>query len=200
VTPRLQASPNEALTVSEALTRHYHAHGLPPDGGEGSPWFRVRLGPLSIRLPNPPARRRAVFFHDVNHLLTGYNTAFSDGEVAIAAFEVGTGCGPYWIAWYINLTMLALGLVLAPRAVYRGFVRGRRASSIYRRGEDRPTLASLEVAELKEQLGIDRSPAPISAAERFRFAGWALLASVVLLGPILVLTLGLRAVLAILAR
>ena len=84
----------DASTIQEALLRHYAAHGLPMDGGESRASFRVRLGRISIWLPNPPARRRAVFFHDVNHLLTGYDTTFSKGEMDIAAFEIGTGCGP----------------------------------------------------------------------------------------------------------
>src|SRR5206468_2426615 len=104
-----------------ALTEYYREHGLPSDGGESARWFRVRLGRLTIPVPNPPARRRAVFYHDVNHLVTGYDTTFSQGEMEIAGFEVGVGCGRFWIAWFINLFMMGLGLVIAPRAVLRAF-------------------------------------------------------------------------------
>ncbi len=93
----------DSTTVTEALARHYAEHGLPPDGGESERWFRIRIGPLVLPLPNPPARRRAVFYHDVNHVLTGYNTVFSDGEMVIAGYELGSGCGPFGIAWLINL-------------------------------------------------------------------------------------------------
>ena len=133
------------MSLGDALARHYVDHGLPADGGEREPWFRVRIGRLTIRLPNPPARQRAVFFHDVNHILTGYNTTFSDGEMVIAGFELGAGCGPFWIAWLINLGMFAFGLVACPRAMFDAFVRGQRASSIYQRAEDRATLSGMTV-------------------------------------------------------
>jgi hypothetical protein len=142
-------------TIGDALVRHYTAHGLPADGGEHNPWFRVRIGPLTIPLPNPPARRKAVFLHDVNHVLTGYNTVFSDGEVVIAGFEVGAGCGRVWIAWFINVSMMLIGLGLRPRAVMRAFRRGRRTISIYSYPKERSTLRAMTVGELRQRLRID---------------------------------------------
>lgn len=172
----------DALTVADALAQHYAAHGLPVDGGESARWFRVRVGPLTIPLPNPPARRRAVFFHDVNHILTGYNTDFSDGEMVIAAFEVGTGCGRFGIAWFINLVMMALGLVLRPRAVFHAFVRGRGCASIYHRQEDRADLRMRTVGDLKNLLALDRAVEPADARDRLQFLVWAITSWVVTLG------------------
>lgn len=171
-----------SVTVGDALTRHYVRHGLPPDGGEGDSMFRVRLGPFALRLPNPPARRRAVFFHDVNHVLTGYDTTFSGGEMAIAAFEVGSGCGRFWIAWLINLSMFAFGLVVAPRGVFRAFVRGRRVSSVYRCGYDRATLSAMPVDELRSTLGLDAAVPAASVADCVRFIAWSVVAAVLVLG------------------
>jgi hypothetical protein len=147
-------------TIGHMLTAHYAEHGLPPDGGEHQAWFHVKVGALSIPVPNPPARRRAVFFHDVNHLLTGYNTTFSEGEMEIAGFEVGAGCGPYLIAWFINLFMMALGLVVRPRAVLRAFRWGRRSGSIYRDGGDRARIRGMTTGELRAALHIDMTHGP----------------------------------------
>jgi hypothetical protein len=172
----------DSLTVGDALARHYAAHGLPADGGESNPWFRVRIGPLSVRLPNPPARQRAVFFHDVNHILTGYNTVFSDGEMVIAGFEVGTGCGRFGIAWFINLTMMAFGLVLRPRAIFHAFVRGRGCSSIYHRREDRVELRMKLVGEMKKLLALDQAVVGADLNDRIWFLAWSVVAWVVTLG------------------
>src|SRR4051812_11273654 len=120
---------SDRATLAEALVANNTANGLPPDRGETDAWFRVCMGPLSFRLPNPPARQRALFFHDTNHVLTGYDTVFTKGEMQIAGFEVGAGCGTYWIAWYINLHLVAPGLFVRPREIFRAFVRGRRSSS-----------------------------------------------------------------------
>jgi hypothetical protein len=184
--------------LGDALARHYAAHGLPADGGESESWFRVRIGPLTIRLPNPPARKRAVFFHDTNHVLTGYNTLFSDGEMVIAGYELGSGCGRYWIAWLINLGMFALGLVACPRPMFDAFVRGRRSASIYRRSEDRATLSAMTVRDLKTLARLDRPGDAATAGDRLRFTGFAiagLVPWVVALGAIGVAIRGIAGIL-----
>src|SRR2546423_4895268 len=134
--------PQDTTLIRDALVQHYVAHGLPLDGGASNAWFNVRIGPISVRLPNPPARRRAVVMHDINHLVTGYNTTFSEGEMSIAAFEVGAGCGHLAIVWFINLSLLALALVVRPRAAFAGFVRGRRSASVYSSDRNATTLGA----------------------------------------------------------
>ncbi|MGH7710715.1 MAG: hypothetical protein ACREOG_05495 [Gemmatimonadaceae bacterium] len=180
----MTAVSHDSLSIGDALARHYVDHNLPNDGGEHEPWFRVRVGRWTIRLPNPPARQRAVFFHDVNHIITGYNTTFSDGEMLIAGYELASGCGPFWMAWLINLGMFALGLVVCPRPMFQAFVRGRRASSIYTRTEDRATLSAMTVAALKRMSRVDVVSPPATVQDRVRFAGWAILAGVMVLGPL----------------
>lgn len=186
LSPTAAPHPSESTQVGDALAAHYVVHHLPADGGATNPWFRVRIGRFTVRLPNPPARRRAVLFHDVNHVVTGYNTTFSDGEVVIAGFEVGAGCGPFWIVWYINLSMLALGLALRPRDVFAGFVRGRRSSSIYRCRTDPTRLAGMSVGRVRALLELDREPPNVTIADRLAFAAWAIVAVAVLLGPLAV--------------
>jgi hypothetical protein len=145
---------DDSKVIGEALREYYTSHDLPADGGATDNWFHVKLGPVTVPLPNPPARRRAVFFHDVNHLLTGYNTVFSEGEVEIAGFEIGAGCGPYWIAWAINAPMFAIGLVINPIATWRAFQRGRRSGSIYELRDSRQTLTARTVGDLRKVLRI----------------------------------------------
>ncbi|MGQ0648423.1 MAG: hypothetical protein ACT4P7_12720 [Gemmatimonadaceae bacterium] len=174
------AQADDAVTIGEALARHYMAHGLAPNGGEDNPWFDVQIGPLRIPLPNPPARRRAVFFHDVNHVLTGYNTRFADGEMAIAGFEVGAGCGRALIAWFINLVLMAVGLVLRPRTTYRAFIRGGRSASIYERREQRGTMLAMSVGDMRKLVAV-APPFPAVAAnarETARFVAWSSVALV----------------------
>jgi hypothetical protein len=171
---RLQGDSSEsgALRIGDALTSHYLAHGLPADGGEHSAWFTVRIGGLAIPLPNPPARRRAVFFHDVNHLLTGYNTVFSDGEIRIAAFELASGCGPYAIAWIINLGVFAVGLVASPRQLFRAFVRGRNARSVYT-WLDRPALQAATVDDVRAALHVMGDAPAARFEDRIVFLAWS---------------------------
>ena len=158
------------------MAQYYAVSGLPADGGANDPWFSIHIGPLSVRLPNPPARRRAVFFHDANHLLTGYDTVFSRGEMLIAGYELGSGCGHYWIAWLINFMMFGLGLLVRPREIYRAFLRGRHCLSLYERTESPGVLSEMSVAALRAQLGTDAHPVPRRASDSFAFWLWALAA------------------------
>ena len=157
-------------TVGEALAQYYAVSGLPPDGGADDPWFSIHLGPLSLRLPNPPARRRAVFFHDANHLLTGYDTVFSSGD----GYELGSGCGHYWIAWLINFMMFGLGLLVRPREIYHAFLRGRRCLSLYERTESPRVLSEMSIAALRAQVGTDAQLVTRRASDSFAFWFWAL--------------------------
>ncbi len=111
--------------LATPLARDYDRLGLPPDGGAGQSTFTVRIGPVTFGLPNPPARRSAVFYHHINHVIAGYDNVFSRGEMIIAGFELGSGCGTYCIAWVINAGFFAMGLFCCPSDLFRGFVRGR---------------------------------------------------------------------------
>ena len=170
------ALPMQTPSMSEALAHHYAAHGLPSDGGASNPWFVVRIGWLKVRLPNPPSRRRAVIWHDINHVVTGYNTTFSDGEMSIAAFEVGAGCGRVAIAWLLNLSLFALGLIVRPREVFTAFVRGRHSGSIYHIGRDAVLLAAMSVDEVRALLRVDPGGGLPRFGDRVAFAFWGVVA------------------------
>jgi hypothetical protein len=175
--PAIRRSPRrlvttDSLTLDAALQQLYRDHDLPADGGESARWFHVRIGPLTLPLPNPPARQRAVFIHDANHVLTGYNARFSDGEMSIAAFEVGAGCGPVWVAWLLNLSLLALGAVIRPRLVLRALARGRRTASLYTRPESRDQLRRMRVAELRRLVQLDTTPLQVRASDVLVLLAW----------------------------
>jgi hypothetical protein len=183
---RLQAAAlvNDAMTLQDALALHYRNHGLPADGGASDSWFVVRVGPIGIPLPNPPARQRAVFLHDINHIITGYNTKLTDGELAIAAFEVGAGCGPFWIAWYLNLALFGLGLLMRPRLVLRAFLRGRRTASLYHDPPSHSALSTLTVSEIRRRVKLDDlAGLEPRSGDYAAFVPWAAAAMLTFLAP-----------------
>lgn len=180
------------MILRHALEKHYVNHGLPADGGASSPTFTVHIGPLRIPLPNPPARKRAVFYHDTNHVLTGYNTVFSEGEMAIAAFELGNGCGPFLIAWLINFGVFIVGLMVCPGDMFRAFARGRRAQSVYERTDGTDALAAMTVDSIRNELRLDARNAAPDFADRVLFGGWALFGVAVAIAPVAGLIAWLR--------
>jgi hypothetical protein len=156
-------------TVGDALAGYFRAAGLGPDGGYGARWVRLQAGWLPIVFPNIPARVRAVRYHDLHHLVTGYPTTWR-GECAIGAWEIASGCAWWWVAWVLNLGAMAIGVVLCPRVTFAAWCRGRRTRNLYRQ-EYEPLLAQ-PLAAVRTQLGLDERPPAPRTADRVTFALW----------------------------
>lgn len=127
----MEPSYEDHETLREARVRYFRDNGFGEDGGYGDAWVDFAIGPIPLPFPNTAGRVRAVRYHDLHHVLTGYTTD-TRGELDISAWEVGAGCGRFATAWAINLSGLAAGLVSGPSRTFRAFVRGRRSRSLYR--------------------------------------------------------------------
>ncbi len=157
----------DALSVRAARDAYYAANGF-SEAAYRDRWARVKLGPIPVVFPNTPSRQRALPMHDLHHVATGFATTIV-GEAEIGAWEVAAGCGTLWAAWVLDAGAFAYGLVLAPRKIYRAFVRGRHARSLYRAGWD-DALLELTVGELRER--IEGEPARATWRDRVAFAAW----------------------------
>lgn len=111
------------MRLSDALKLYFSEAGF-DERVYIQPRFEVNLGRWIISLPNPKARRDAIRFHDVNHVLTGYKTDFF-GETEIGAFELGAGVPLKFIAaWFFNCNSFFWGMILQPRKTLAGFLKG----------------------------------------------------------------------------
>jgi hypothetical protein len=184
----------DATVVREGRAQYFQAQHIPLDGGYQDRWVPVEVGPLKFAFPNTSARRRAVRFHDLHHVATGYGTDHV-GESEIAAFEIGGGCGPHAPAWALNLYGMVLGLGNEPARLLPAFVRGRRSGTLYHTPWDESVL-DLSVGELRSRLGLDRDLSPPTLGERLAFYGWMGAALIFSFGPLVLLALGVWGVLA----
>lgn len=89
---------------------------------------------------------KAVRYHDLHHVLTGYETSFA-GELEISAWEIAAGCKSMAAAWVLNLGGMGGGLFRCPRRSFAAFVRGRRHRTLY--GEDYDALLDTTVADAR---------------------------------------------------
>jgi hypothetical protein len=181
-----------SMTMFDARQRYFSDNGF--DGGYSERWVKLKAGPIPIYFYNAAGRRRAVQIHDLHHIATGYQTTWT-GEAEIAAWEVAGGCGRFGWAWFLNLHAFVIGLVIAPRAAFRAFVRGRHSRNFYHQGELRPALLERSVAEARRALGLDQSTPPATAADGLWFSAWATAALLVQLAPLLLLVALVRALL-----
>ena len=109
-------------------------------------------GPLSFRVPNPPARQRAVPLHDIHHVVTGFGTdVIGEGEQGI--WELRAGC-PNAIAFFLNSVAAAGGFLLSPRRVIRAFLSAKNADTLYDSRINEESARLMTVRELRGRLGV----------------------------------------------
>lgn len=72
----------EALTIRDARAQYFAENGF-GDGGYTAKWVKLQAGPIPLFFPNTASRVRAVRFHDLHHVVTGYDTKYSSKSNAV---------------------------------------------------------------------------------------------------------------------
>jgi len=176
------SSSSNPLLISNALTQFFEQYQLGADGGLSSNWVKLKIGKFFIPIPNTKERKRALIFHDIHHIVTGYASNWK-GEVEIGAWEVASGCGDYMAAWVLDLGSLLIGLFLYPKLTYSAFIRGRRSNNLYHYKYTQEQLMEMSVPELQNILKLEEPSIPASLAEKISFIKWSLFAAAVWVLP-----------------
>jgi len=159
------------MPLREALQRYFEVNRFGVNGGYDDAWVDFKLGPIPLPFPNTSARLKAVRFHDLHHILTGYDTD-ARGEFEISAWEIAAGCRSFVAAWQLNLAGIAGGLFGAPARTFRAFMRGRNTDTFY--GLNYEELLGLTVAEARARAGTNGATAPAQFADVAAFVAAAL--------------------------
>lgn len=161
----------ETATLREARALYFARNELPEDGGYDAKWVSLKLGPIPVGFPNVPSRVRAVRFHDLHHVLTGYESDWT-GEAEISAWEIASSCAGHWAAWLLNLYGILIGWLIAPGRTYRAFVRGRHSHNLYRESSPDPLLDKT-VGETRAALGLHDAVPAANGSDRLAWLGWS---------------------------
>jgi len=157
------------------------------NGGYDEAWVKLKVGPIPLAFPNTKSRVRAVRLHDLHHVLTEYDTNWR-GEAQIGAWEVASGCGNYYAAWLLNIWVLGVGLVIAPRRTYRAFMRGRVCQNLYR-GNFEEALLEKEVGAMRSELNLNSSAHSTDFKGKVALVFWAIISLIAWVAPYVVLFL-----------
>jgi hypothetical protein len=153
-------------TMRDARAQYFKVNNFGDSGGYDDAWVDFKLGPIPMPFPNTPSRVRAVRYHDLHHVLTGYDTNIV-GEFEISAWEIAAGCKGFIAAWQLNLGGMFGGLVVAPRRTLRAFLRGRHSRTLY--GDDMDALLDSRVGELRARMGVDAKAPPLDVVSALLF-------------------------------
>lgn len=160
------------LLLPAARTLFFCDAKLGPEGGYRNRWVRVESKPIPFYFPNWPGRVAAARLHDLHHIAASYETDWP-GEAEIAAWEIASGCAGYYAAWLLNLGGFGAGLLVAPRRLFRAFLRGRRAkTNLYRSGFDELQIDEITVGMLRDQLGLREAVSSARLVDIVQFGLW----------------------------
>jgi len=183
---------DSAQTVNQSLELYFVKENLGKDGGLNEAWGRIKVWKFYIPIPNTNARKKALVFHDIHHIVTGYDGDWR-GEVSIAAWEIASGCGKYWVAWYLNLGGMGVGLFIYPQLVFKAFIKGKRTENLYHHTIPQEQAVNMQVGELQKKLKLDlNSHHKATMSEILTFLSWSVIAIVVTLAPLLFLLIILK--------
>jgi ubiquinone biosynthesis protein Coq4 len=134
--------------VRGARDRYLQASGFTTDS-YADPEFKVKVGFLTMRFPNPGL----LPMHDLHHVATGYDSSLL-GEAEISVFELRSGSGNALI-FFLCCGSILVGLCLSPRRMWRAWKAARGARSLYGTKVPYETLLAMDVAQLRKVIGLE---------------------------------------------
>jgi hypothetical protein len=147
------------LTPAVLLPVFYSEHNLGLDGGHSSSSVRIDINKnFHFFIPNYDARRKAVLWHDIHHLVTGYSAGSFLGECEISAWEIASGCKKYWAAFVIDTSGVVLGCFINPKRVIQAYARGRRTLNLYHDIISKEKVMHMKIDDLRRLLLLDKYP------------------------------------------
>ena len=146
-----------SMLLGEALNCFYKSHDYGEEGGIYSNWAWFKIGFISFPLPNIAQRKVNTYKHDINHIITGYETTWK-GEFEITAWEMGSGgWGNNYIINLITLQAMGLGFLFYPKLTLKAFKRGFTMRNAHTINIPKEEFLSYTIDDVKRMLsGHDR--------------------------------------------
>ncbi|HKP59903.1 MAG TPA: hypothetical protein VJV78_24430 [Polyangiales bacterium] len=122
-------------------------------------WTPASVFGLKFSVPNTRAHRRAIMWHDLHHVATGYGTDLA-GEAEISAWELRRGLkGLDLYVSAIVISITATGLIIAPGRMWRAWqAAGQPGRNLFDRElSDYDGLLGISIAELRARLGVPQA-------------------------------------------
>lgn len=121
---------SDELTVGDAVAGMPFGrdHFFAPESS--SKWWYFRVLGLKIYCYNFNWRKRALFTHDLHHVVTGYPCTMK-GEMQVATWEFAAGRFPNIFSNLFCLPLVAAGTLLIPRKTFKAFQSGQKSRSLF---------------------------------------------------------------------
>ena len=118
------------MHIDQALNQFYEQSGFEVETGKRPAFVDVFVGCLLIPLPNIETRRKYINYHDLHHVITGFN-ASQVGEGEVSAWELGTGSLLHPVLMFMNLIAISTALAVSPVRVFKAYLLGCKSRNLY---------------------------------------------------------------------
>jgi hypothetical protein len=112
-------------------------------------WWSFEAWGVTLYSYNFAWRRKALAFHDLHHVVTGYPCNM-EGEMQVATWEFAAGPCPSPFAQLFCLPLVAMGAATMPRKTFAAYRNGRRSNSLFGR-ELGSGVSAMPVPELRQK-------------------------------------------------
>jgi hypothetical protein len=175
---------NNQMTIQQQLNEFYQTNNFGDEGGANETWVWFKFGPISLPFYNFKQRRELIWLHDLNHLVTGYDTNWR-GESSVSAWETATGGWGISPVWILILSAFGIGLFLHPVATFKAFVRGRYTRGPVNLQLPKKQLIQYQLSDLKQELGLANEPVyKANLSDVLHFLLWAFVSLALILAPL----------------
>jgi hypothetical protein len=167
-------------TPQELLTEFYKQYNLGAEGGNYCASVKIEFTKyFYLYFPNFAARKEVVLKHDIHHIVTEYPSTFK-GETEIGAWEIGSGCKNYWVAWTLDTSAVMAGILFNFWGVIKAYARGRRTKNLYSNDISDTVVMSMKLSDIEKHLLLDKyskNTMP-NTADFFSFAAFGIVGTV----------------------
>lgn len=171
------------MKLSEAINLFYTLNGFPTDGGVSEDkWSPYGCRDLKVYLPNFEWRKKAIPFHDLHHILTGYPCS-PIGEFQISAWEFAAGKYPNLYTTLFCIPLVSMGAILIPKKQFKAFVRGRQSKTLYE-NYSYEALLDMTIGELTGEI-LPKPDYKANAKDFYQYIRLVFLSGAVVLTPFL---------------
>ncbi len=172
------------MTVSEKLNEFYIHNNLDKNGGENNPFFYLKFRFFSLKLPNSDFRKKAVYIHDIQHILFDCDVTWK-GEGFIAGWEIATKIWKHFPLGIMSLWAMGFSFFNYPKEVLRGYKMGLKYKGIIDTPIAKEKILSMPVNEVNNLILKDVP----SKFNWFYYSFWVLVSTIIFLVPLLFILL-----------
>lgn len=170
------------MTIEKSLQAFYKKNNFKLDGGENDAYFSLKFRYFSIKLPNFSFRKKAIYIHDIQHILYQKDTSWK-GEAFISGWEIGTNMWKHFPIGILSLWAMGFSLLNYPKEVLKGYRTGLKNKGILDINLEKEVIFNKSLEELKTILK-QKNPKTFHS---FTYLFWCVVSLIIFLFPLLLI-------------